>query len=285
MTPAASPRAGPRPAGSLPLASAPTIVCLHASGGSGGQWKTLASLMRHEFRVLTPDLYGHGAAPVWHGAPDEIVAADAERVARVAADAGGGVHLVGHSYGGAVALRVALHRPASVASVAVYEPVPMRILFDYNPRHRPAAEVAEVARDVRRALNGEDLDGAARRFIDYWSGAGHWAQMAPEHRTSAARRMTVIDAHFGSLIGDAVALRDYANVRCPVLYLTGRQTRASARRMAELLQRALPEVGSLTLDGMGHLGPIAHADTVAREIARFIRSEVAAPIARERKAA
>ncbi|MGE5731465.1 MAG: alpha/beta fold hydrolase [Gemmatimonas sp.] len=275
------PSRGPRRAAT----PAPTIICLHASGGSGGQWKTLASLMQHEFRVLTPDLYGHGAAPAWQGAPDEIAAADAERVACLADDAGGGVHLVGHSYGGAIALRVALLRPASVASVAVYEPVPMRILFDYNPRHRPAAEVAEVARDVRRALNGEDLEGAARRFVDYWSGAGHWAQMAPEHRVSAAGRMTVIDAHFGSLIRDAIALHDYANIRCPVRYLTGRRTRASARRMAELLKRALPHVGSITLDGMGHLGPVTHADGVAREIARFIRSETGAPIAHERKAA
>jgi pimeloyl-ACP methyl ester carboxylesterase len=263
----------------------PIIICLHASGGSGAQWRVLANRMQHDFHVLTPDLYGHGTAPEWHGAPADIVAADTARIARLAAESGGDVHLVGHSYGGAIALRVALYRPERVASVAVYEPVAMRVLFDYNPKHRAAAEVAEVAGDIRRALNGESFERAARRFIDYWSGAGHWAKLPPERRAAIARRIPVIHAHFASLIHDVVSLRDYANVQRPVLYLTGRQTRASSRRMAELLDYALPNIESISLDEMGHLGPITHAEDVAQSIANFIRQQAAARIALDRKAA
>ena len=263
----------------------PTVICLHASGGSGTQWKMLADQMRHEFHVLTPDLYGHGMAAMWHGAPADIVAADAARIARLAADVAGDVHLVGHSYGGAIALRIALHHPASVASVAVYEPAALRILFDYNQKYRAAAEIAEVVGNIRHELNGGNAQRAALRFVDYWAGAGHWARLSPRQQTGIARRAPVIQAHFVALMHDGVRLRDYAHVDVPVLYLAGRDTRASARRIAELMELALPDVELEVLDGLGHLGPITDAERVAQRIASFVRRQTAARAAERCKAA
>ncbi|HEX6138725.1 MAG TPA: alpha/beta hydrolase [Casimicrobiaceae bacterium] len=267
-----------------PPAPLPTIICLHATGGSGAQWTPFADWMRLDFRVLTPDLYGHGALLPWNGDARDIVAADTRRVARLAAAAGGDVHLVGHSYGGAIALRVALYHPELVASVAVYEPVAMRILFDYNRRHRAAAEVAAVADTIRRELKGGDATRAARRFLDYWSGDGSWERLAPERQTALARRMPVVDAHFASLFGDAATLRDYRRLDAPVLLMTGRETRASARRIGELLRFALPHAESVTFEAIGHLGPVTHAATIAQQIARFIR-RMAASATPTRKAA
>jgi len=263
----------------------PTVVCLHASGGSGAQWTTLAQQLRPDLQVLTPDLYGQGTAPGWQGAPADIVAADTARISRLAAEVGGAIHLVGHSYGGAIALRVALHHPERVASVAVYEPVAMRVLFDYNRKQRAAAEVAEVAGDIRRALNGRDLARAGERFVDYWAGPGHWAQLGVERRAAFASRMPVIHSHFVALRNDEVRLGDYTRLDAPVLYLAGRATRLSARRMTELMTYALPTVELETLDGMTHLGPITHADVVAQRIALFLRRHVDFGRMHERKVA
>jgi len=262
-----------------------TIIALHASGGSGSQWKALGERAKHDFHVVAPYLYGHGIAPAWAGAPANIVAADAERVARYAGEAIGAVHLVGHSYGGAIALRVALDHPERVASVAVYEPVPLRILFDYNRKHRAASEVAEVADNIRRALIGGNAWRAAERFVEYWAGATQWSRLALEKQAAMAKRMPVILSHFVSLRQDAIRLRDYASVTAPVLYLSGRDTRASARRMAELLSATLPDIEHEILRGMAHLGPITHAGDVAQRIARFVYGHAEGWPLQERKAA
>jgi pimeloyl-ACP methyl ester carboxylesterase len=66
-----------------------------------------------------------------------------------------------------------------------------------------------------------------------------------------------------------------ARLDVPVLCMVGRATRASTRRIAELLQARLPDVVAITVEAMGHLGPITHPDLVALRFAHFVRSEAA----------
>ena len=260
-----------------------TVICLHSSGSTGGQWTALRAQLAPELQVLTPDFHGHGAGPAWHGFDEDIVAADAARVARLAGGVPGDVHLVGHSYGGAVALRVALYHPDSVASVAIYEPVVFRVLFDYNGRRRPASEIIEVARDMRRRLRSDDMPGAAARFVDYWGGRGAWQALSVSQQGGITKCVGVITAQFGALANDAPRLADYRLLRAPVLMLAGSEMRAPIRRIAELLRFALPNATFDTMTTMGHMGPITHPGAIAQRIARFVREHafVPGPVARK----
>jgi pimeloyl-ACP methyl ester carboxylesterase len=183
-----------------PAGSQATVICLHSSGSTGGQWAALRAQLEPGVQVLTPDFHGHGAGPAWHGFDEDIVAADAARVAHLAEAVPGGVHLVGHSYGGAIALRVALYHPENVASVAIYEPVVFRLLFDYHGRRRPASEVIEIASDMRRRLESGNAAGAAARFVDYWGGGGAWrALRAPIRRIGELLRFALPNATFDTM--------------------------------------------------------------------------------------
>ena len=46
-------------------AAGPTVLCLHSSTGSQGQWRGLAAALSELARVITPDLHGHGRSPAW----------------------------------------------------------------------------------------------------------------------------------------------------------------------------------------------------------------------------
>lgn len=254
-----------------------TVICLHSSGSTGGQWAALRAQLEPAVQVMTPDFYGHGAGPAWHGFDEDIVASDAARIARLAESVQGGVHLVGHSYGGAIALRVALYHPASVTSVTVYEPVVFRLLFDYHGRQRPASEIIEIASDMRRQLRFGDLAGAASRFVDYWGGPGAWRVLSGDRQTGIARRGGVIAAQFGALANDVPRIGNYRSLRAPVLMLAGSEMRAPVRRIGELLRFALPNAAFCTMEGMGHMGPITHSKVVARRISEFIREHAFVP--------
>lgn len=260
-----------------PMNHQTTVICLHSSGSTGGQWAALRTQLEPEVRVVTPDFHGHGTGPAWDGFDEDIVAADAARIARLAESAPGGAHLVGHSYGGAIALRVALYRPESVNSVTVYEPVVFRLLFDQYGRQRPASEIIEIARDMRRQLRSRNVTGAAMRFVEYWGGRGAWHALSLSQQGGIAKRVGVIAAHFAALANDAPRLGDYRSLRAPVLILSGSEMRAPVRRIGELLRFALPNAAFCTMEGMGHLGPITHSSVVSQRIAEFIREHAFAP--------
>ena len=60
-----------------------------------------------------------------------------------------------------------------------------------------------------------------------------------------------------------------------MLCLTGSCTVASTRRIGEILRATLPHAEHQMLVGMGHMGPITHADEVNRRLASFLGRYVA----------
>ena len=65
-----------------PMSGQATVICLHSSASSGGQWAALRAQLEPGVRVLTPDFHGHGAGPAWQGVDEDIVVFDAARIAR-----------------------------------------------------------------------------------------------------------------------------------------------------------------------------------------------------------
>ena len=129
----------------------PTVVLLHSSGSSGRQWDPLIAGLHDRFRLHAVDLHGHGGTPAWQAGRPMSLEDDAALVEPLLL-APGGVHLVGHSYGGALALKLAALHPERVNSVAVYEPVLFRLLLDYHPRDHAVTNVTIAAGSIRRWL-------------------------------------------------------------------------------------------------------------------------------------
>ena len=86
----------------------PSLFMLHAGGSSGAQWQRVASFLQDRRRIVAPDLIGFcrtGAWPQPGGLTHDL---QADLVATlVEGDGGGAADVVGHSYGGATAVRLA----------------------------------------------------------------------------------------------------------------------------------------------------------------------------------
>ena len=85
-------------------------------------------LAEHGYEVLVPDRPGHGRSPA-PGRPDNAEA-DGEWVAELLGD---GAHLVGHSFGGCVALSATSRRPTAVKSLTLIEPGMQALALDRLP--------------------------------------------------------------------------------------------------------------------------------------------------------
>lgn len=237
-----------------------TVVCLHSSAASGAQWRPLADTLAVRWRVVTPDLHGHGGSPGWPEAAANSLRVDAEAAMRLAG--GGPVHLVGHSYGAAVALQMALLHPQLVASLTLYEPVVFGMLKAGTDSAPAIEEIQEVAHSVATLVGAGRMLDAAHVFVAYWGGSRAWAGLTEDQRRALMDRMVVVPRHFDALFAAEWTAPMLAPLQMPVLLLRGSNTRAPARLVSELLAQALPHAQCGVLQGAGHLGPITHAQTV-----------------------
>jgi pimeloyl-ACP methyl ester carboxylesterase len=87
-----------------------SVVALHCSLSSGLQWARLAETLGDKFQFIAPDISGYGhAGPSID--PPATLAHEIELINDRLGEAVGPIHLVGHSYGGAIAFETATDSP------------------------------------------------------------------------------------------------------------------------------------------------------------------------------
>jgi lipase len=98
----------------------PQILAVHGLTGHGLRWQTLATKHLPDVAIVAPDLIGHGRSS-W-AAPWSIDANVEALAALLDAEADGPVVVVGHSFGGAIALNLAAARPDLVSALVLLDP-------------------------------------------------------------------------------------------------------------------------------------------------------------------
>ena len=252
----------------------PTVVLLHSSASSARQWDRLAEILKPRSHVHAIDFHGHGEQSAWSGNAS-MTLADEAALAIPALEEAGGAHVIGHSYGGAVALKLAAMRPRLVRSVVVYEPVLFCLVLDEIVRQSPAQGIAAVAGSMRKLLAADDTNSAAQVFIDFWSGAGAWASLPPGKQASIAPRMHAVAQHFHALLHDPLQLSELASLRIPMMFVSGARTLDVTRRIASVLRAALPTDAHEVIEAAGHMGPIAHSADFNQRVVRFLDAQQA----------
>ena len=178
------------PSAHPPVTPPRSLFLVHGSAVSGKSWNALAAPLREPVVVLAPDRLGQAPGERWAAGQATSFDAEAEHLAAALAAAPGPVHLFGHSYGGAVAMQLALRWPERVARLTLYEPTRFALLL----RRRRGASATPAARSWRSAWPPTSAPPpaakaeAAALFVDYWSGAGTWAAMDAGRRSGSRRR-------------------------------------------------------------------------------------------------
>jgi len=214
--------------------------------------------------VLAPDFIGYGQSETWPG--DKIFSGDADLGALLdlAKKTKRPLHLVGHSYGAALALAAARELGPKVQSIVLVEPVAFNLL---RVEHRPEwAEVERLGMAVLTAVaDGDDRDAAAA-FMRYWLGRFRWWLSPERFKAAITATMPKVALEFTIAIDAPTRLHDYSSVTAPTLLIVGSKTREPARAVVDMLGATLPNATVKVLRGAGHMSPFTHPSELNRLI-------------------
>lgn len=151
----------------------PSIVLVPGSCSTSAAWRPVIAAWNGAFRCVSTSLLGYGRTAERRTSCDASIFHEAEALETVVRRAGGGVHLVGHSFGGLVSLAVALRRQVDLASLIIVEAPAAEVLLEQGEEelYRTFREMTGIYFSAFASGNAE----AIAAMIDFYGGAGTFA--------------------------------------------------------------------------------------------------------------
>jgi pimeloyl-ACP methyl ester carboxylesterase len=257
--------------------SGPPLLLIHGIGSSSDSWLRVLEPLARRFRVVAPDLLGHGFTGLgdYRGGPPQpamvahlLAVADSMGFGRFA--------VMGSSYGALLALLCRFAAPDSVEKVVMLSSASSTMPEAQRMGSFVAARNAALA-----TMDNPSLDFARRRM------AGMVFDPACAPPELLLLQMNVfarpgLRAGFETIIAGLMDLEAgrpfsvaerFAEVTCPLLMIWGAQDPHAKLDQARAAARAARDARFLALERCGHVPHVEHPAVVADLVGRFLDGE------------
>lgn len=234
------------------------VLLLHAGLADSRSWGPQVEALRgagHD--PVAPDLPGYGTEPL---RPGRISYVD-----HAAALLDGPAAVVGCSFGGRIALELAVVRPDLAERLVLVNPA--------LPGWEWSDAVRRAHAEEDEALDRGDIPAAAEANL-FWLGPSAPEDVRDLVRTMAARNFELVLPVYEqveSVPVDPPASERLADVAAPTLIVTGTEDVSDMEEIAAILEAGIPSARRETIDGAGHLPSLERPDELNRLLLDFLR--------------
>jgi len=252
------------------MGSGPVLLCLHGTGAATHSWRGLAPLLAQRFRVVAPDLPGHGFTAVPR--PGQLSLAGMAGALRELLDVLGVQprYVVGHSAGAAIGVRMTLDGALAPLGIVSLNGAMLPLDGALGLLFAGAARFLSVAPFASRLLAWQVSrpDAVARLMRDTGSeldpaGLDFYGRLArrPDHVAAVFDMMASWDLR--------PLARDLPRLACPLLLVAAERDGMVPPAAAERIRALVPRGTVLPLPGLGHLAHEEAPALVAGHIGQF----------------
>jgi pimeloyl-ACP methyl ester carboxylesterase len=247
------------------------VILVHSSMAGAHQWSALMRELEGRFLVRAVNLFGYGGTPAWSRAEPPSLDDYAALVVRAVPPEARGVRLVGHSFGGAVAMRAAERLGARVESLVLVEPS-LFYLSNTKGRQKAFSEIHALALRMKELAAVGAAERAAHQFIDYWAGQGAWTASSAQRQSIYTAFVRVVLHEWDAiLVGDTTPEQWRERLPARTLIISSPNPMDPSRAVMQVLSDACSGWAVEHLSEGGHLAPITHPHVVNPVIAGFLQ--------------
>jgi pimeloyl-ACP methyl ester carboxylesterase len=250
--------------------SGPRVILIHSSVAGARQWRRLMDDLQERFRVRAVNLFGYGKTPPWPNERSQTLLDQACLVEAALPAGSDEVYLVGHSFGGSVAMKAAALMAGRVTRLVLLETNPFYLL-------QQAGEIAAFAeamalRDCIKEFGAlGQWETAAERFADYWNGPGSWRDTPPERRVAFAKAIQPNFFEWDAVMDETTSAQQWADLLPPatlVAYDPG--TVLPIRKIVEVLRQTDTPWIYREVPGGGHMAPLTRPELINPVVSAFL---------------
>jgi pimeloyl-ACP methyl ester carboxylesterase len=247
------------------------IILIHSSVSANRQWRALTEILKVRYRVLAVNLFGYGETTPWPGTSPQSLYAQAQLIRALCEELGAPVHLVGHSFGGSVALKAALLLGSRIGRLILLEPNPFYLLKQ-NGRI-PAFLESRALRDHVKCFGSlGEWTKVAELFADYWLGDGSWAAMPEKRRITFAQSLAPNFHEWDAVMDEQTTVEDLKTISAKTFVVSDAATRRPIVEIIAILRRTCPHWEFRLIPEGGHMAPLTRPDIVNPIVSSFLDS-------------
>jgi pimeloyl-ACP methyl ester carboxylesterase len=229
-------------------------------------WRAIQSALGSGYCFYATSLLGYGGTEETRSEQDCHIDREVDMVAAIGSQIAKPVHLVGHSFGGTVALAAAMQGRIEALSIVTFEANPISLLEPSHPEL--FADAVGTGTAVREALQSGDHDAPAV-VIDYWGGPGSFAALPDVVRDYCRATVFANVLDWMTVPSLSFATDRLEAVDIPVLLARGSGANPAMVEITRLLEHAMPRTRGAIVDGASHFLISTHSAQCAALMAEF----------------
>lgn len=244
------------------------VVLVHSSLSGARQWTRLMGDLADRYDSRAMNLFGYGGTPAWPHAEPPTLASYADAVVTAVPTDVECVSVVGHSFGGAVAMEVARRLGGRIDKLILIEPS-LFYLLHLHGRREAYDEISGLSK--RMDLGTAAPEAAAEQFITYWGGPDAWRASAEERKAAFIRGVPVVSHEWNAVFRGDTRSETWATLLPErTMLLSSRAPKRPSREIMELLIDACPAWRLTQISDGGHMAPLTHPQLVNPVVRAFL---------------
>lgn len=263
----------PSQANFVEAGSGPAVVLVHSSACGARQWRRLMDELNDEFHVRAVNLYGYGGTAPWSFGKPQSLDDQARLVEGALPTNAATLCLVGHCFGGSVAMKLAARLGNRVTALVLLETNPFYLLKQFG-REEAFAEAMDLCNCIKTFGARGEWTIAAEKFADYWNGAGSWQNMSEEGRQAFCEALKPNFFEWDAVMNETTPAEEWGRLLPRATFLVSDpNTVLPIREITTILRRTCPAWAYKEVAG-GHMAPLTRPDLINPLIRSFLHLQL-----------
>ena len=241
------------------IGNGPKVLLLHSTATGVRQWKYFINKFKDRFHFVAPNLIGYGKTDKWKDENPQRLIDQVYILKRIPALQNQKFSIVGHSFGGSVAMMAALHFQDKIDKLILLEPNPFYLLKQ-GGCFKAYEEVIILQRKIKKYYEN-DWEKAVHFFADYWNGKGSWDTYSEEQKVKFSDVLKPNYHEWDAVLNETMTIKEwYKKLPTQTTFVSALDTVFSIKEIRRLFMSNCPKWNFKHIAFGGHMALIKEPD-------------------------